>query len=196
MSKLRIPSYRKHARKNHADVACVDLPIKNTKQVQRYYLGAYGTDESRHRYSWLIGAWMQTQGRELPVAPWISGTANAAPAKLFVSSARVAAHLVRHHRLTRRDASGSIKDRYNVLAAMRLMRDELQHRNLLDLTAHELDQVQASMVRRGWALATVRDRMRYVRAALLRAVKAGFHEHTRLDCDVMRSVEKQLKFRV
>jgi hypothetical protein len=172
---VSIPSYRKHSRKGVADVACVDIPTGDGRKAKRFYLGAFGSELSRQRYNCLIGEWIKTGSRALPVASWShSGTdAEASALPAYVSAARVAAQFLRYLRANKRDGDGKLKDPYNVLQSLRTLRDVLRHRNMVDLTSHELDGVQTAMVKRGWAIQTIIDRMRYVRAAVMRSVKAG-----------------------
>lgn len=170
---LRIPSYRRYPRKCGTDLACVEIPAGVHHKGKRFYLGAYGSAPSRERYSWLIGESIKSGCRILPAPTWQSHAAVVPAVRLFVSSARVGACYVRHLRRTKRQPDGRIKDRHNVRAALHLLRAVLPHHNMLDLSSHELDQVQAAAGQRHWAIATVRDRIRHIRLAIRSAVKAN-----------------------
>lgn len=68
----RIPSYRKRKDRNQALVTLTDAV---TKRRRDYWLGEYGTPESRERYHRLIAEW-EANGRRLPHLQEAEGTAD------------------------------------------------------------------------------------------------------------------------
>ena len=167
--KIRIPDCRPlPARKN---VFCADFAVSGG----RYQRVCYSTTDkatAHERHGWLVDAWLATGRKSLPsptAYPWKSAVV--APA--FVDVRLIVARYIKQQRADARQTDGSLRDRYNLLAAMNVLRDALKTKNMLALWAGDVEAVARAMIRKKWAYATIRDRLRHVRQAIQQCVKQG-----------------------
>lgn len=149
MSDIRHPTYRYHAARK-----CAVVRLSG----HDFYLGKFGSPESKVEYERLIGEWL-ARGR---VAPVHAESPKPQPDGLSVAEVMLA--YVRHADGYYRDADGQpTREVETMTLAFRPLKALYAHTPAADFGPLALEAVQAKMIGSGWARRVINQRIGYVR---------------------------------
>lgn len=153
----RIPSYRPHKATGQARV---------TIQGKDYYLGRYGSPESRAKYRRLIAEYCK--GAAPTAEPRTNSPRAGAPCSVAELCGEYLAWAKREYRTSDGDETGSVE---NVRQALRALFELFADTDAAEFGPKSLVRLREDLVKRGLARSTVNDRIAIVRRAFKWAVQ-------------------------